>query len=126
MASNKTYFQAGRALNLSLSLVNFTMNAGENKDFRVNYAFAFKYYDQSPLSQPSVIGFNVTPKFNTLQLGSSLMVGSIFTYAMQLSNLKNSTVLNNTKTGANITLIPSSISGGLGMTVAIIRIPSCL
>ena len=66
MASNKTYFQAGRALNLSLSLVNFTMNAGENKDFRVNFAFTFKYYDQSPLSQPSVIGFNVTPKFNTL------------------------------------------------------------
>jgi hypothetical protein len=40
-----SYFAPGRSLNIAINLENFTMNPGEAKDFRVNYAFTFDYYD---------------------------------------------------------------------------------
>jgi hypothetical protein len=53
-------FLPGRSLNVSISLENFVANQGENKDFRVNYAFSFNYFDQLPISASRVLGFNVT------------------------------------------------------------------
>lgn len=44
-AQMKGILSAGKSVNVSLSLVNFTSNKGESKDFRVNYAFSFNYYD---------------------------------------------------------------------------------
>ncbi len=38
----------GQTLNVSLALEEFVPNKGENKDFKINYAFSFNYYDITP------------------------------------------------------------------------------
>ena len=60
-----SYFKPGRGLSINIALENFKASPGEMKDFRVNYAFSFNYYDQTPESVGnSVLGFSVTPGFN--------------------------------------------------------------
>lgn len=54
-----SYFTPGKSLNISIALQNFTPNAGETSDFRVNYAFAFNYYDTTPVTVSSVLNFTV-------------------------------------------------------------------
>jgi hypothetical protein len=52
-------FRTGRSLKISIGLENFVEAPGETKDFRVNYAFAFNYFDTKPESVSSVLGFTV-------------------------------------------------------------------
>lgn len=64
------FFKPGRKLNISISLDNFKPAPGENRDFRVNYAFSFNYYDQTPESSSnSVLGFTIKPSFKLTDLG---------------------------------------------------------
>ena len=107
--ANPTYakiFAASSKVNVSISLEDFTLNKGEEKDFRVSYAFSFKYFDTTPESIPSNISFSVKQNFTTADLGLVAKNGKIFTYAATLTNKKS--------------------DSGVGMTVAIIRVPSCL
>jgi hypothetical protein len=55
----KALFTAGKTVDINIALENYQANPGETKDFRVNYAFAFNYYDSNPLSASSVLGFSV-------------------------------------------------------------------
>jgi hypothetical protein len=41
----KNYFTPGQVLNIDITLEDFVLGKDESKDFRVNYAFAFNYYD---------------------------------------------------------------------------------
>jgi hypothetical protein len=45
-----SYFAAGKTIKIGIALENFQPNKGETKDFRVNYAFAFNYYDVTPMA----------------------------------------------------------------------------
>ncbi len=64
------FFKPGRKLNISISLDNFKPAPGETRDFRVNYAFSFNYYDQTPESSSnSVLGFTIKPSFRLTDLG---------------------------------------------------------
>ena len=38
----------GVTVNASLALEEFVANTGETKDFKINYAFTFNYYDITP------------------------------------------------------------------------------
>lgn len=67
----KAFFNPGSTLNIDIALENFVPNRGENKDFRVNYAFDFKYYDVTPESANSVLNFTVQQSFDTSTLGSA-------------------------------------------------------
>ena len=72
-----------------LALEQFVANAGETKDFRINYAFSFNYYDQSPQSSANpVLQFNITSSFDEKTLGLDSYIGRIFSYKLTLKNLK--------------------------------------
>jgi hypothetical protein len=58
----------GKCVNVSIALENFQLAKGETKDFRVNYAFAFNYYDTTPESFTSVLGFSVKQGFDVRNL----------------------------------------------------------
>jgi len=55
----KGFFDIGKTVNINIALENYQANPGETKDFRVNYAFTFNYYDSTPQSVSSVLGFEV-------------------------------------------------------------------
>jgi len=55
----KALFTAGKTVDINIALENYQANPGETKDFRVNYAFTFNYYDSTPQSVSSVLGFEV-------------------------------------------------------------------
>lgn len=102
----RRFFVSGQNINVSLALENFVLAQGENKDFRITYSFSHKYFDQTPLSSGnSPIGFNVAVN-NISSLGAENMVGRAFTFNVSLTNLDK--------------------VNGTGMTVAIVRPPSCL
>jgi hypothetical protein len=63
-------FKAGKALNISIGLENFVANPGETKDFRVNYAFSFNYFDTTPETVSSVLGYTVARRFDIATLGT--------------------------------------------------------
>jgi hypothetical protein len=64
-------------------------NAGENKDFKINYAFSFSYYDITTQSSANQnLGFNVIQSFDERILGIERSQGQIFSYKMVLRNLK--------------------------------------
>jgi len=65
-------FNPGSSLKIEIGLENFTPADGEIKDFRVNYAFSFNYYDTTPESVPSVLGFTVNKIFGKKILGADL------------------------------------------------------
>jgi hypothetical protein len=44
-------------------------------DFRVNYAFAFNYYDKAPESVSSVLGFSVKQGLDVRNLGAERGIG---------------------------------------------------
>ena len=52
-------FKAGRSVKISIGLENFVPTPGETKDFRVNYAFSLNYFDTTPESVSSVLGYTV-------------------------------------------------------------------
>lgn len=122
----------GATLNASLSLEEFVANPGETKDFKINYAFTFNYYDITPQSRVNPnLGFSVVQTFDERNLGLERSQGQIFSYKVVLRNLKVSgpiampTPLYN---ATNDTFIPIDIttSGGMGMVLGIVRIPACL
>jgi hypothetical protein len=60
----------GQSLNATLALEEFVPNKGENKDFKINYAFTFSYYDITPESTANRnLGFNVIQSFDERILG---------------------------------------------------------
>jgi len=65
-----------------------------------------KYYDVNPPSSKGVLDFAVTPLFATSTLGEESSYGNEFRYSLKVTNTDDET--------------------GLGMTVIIFRIPSCL
>jgi hypothetical protein len=82
-------FKPGRGLSINIALENFKASPGETKDFRVNYAFSFNFYDQTPESvASSVLGFTVTPGFNLRNLGTDRSMGQVFSYKLNLRNNK--------------------------------------
>ena len=63
--NNTDLFAKNRTVQARLALEQFVANAGETKDFRINYAFSFNYYDQSPQSSANpVLQFNITSSFD--------------------------------------------------------------
>ncbi len=65
----------GKGVNISIGLENFQLAKGETKDFRANYAFAFNYYDNTPESVTSVLGFTVKQGFDVRNLGAERGIG---------------------------------------------------
>jgi hypothetical protein len=108
-------------------LQNFTANAGETQDFRVNYAFSLAYYDTTPESKSSVLALTVKQGFKIADLGADRSNGKVFSYTITLKN--NKTVVLppvNNATPAAAGATPIWNGGGLGMTLAVLRVPSCL
>ena len=125
MRESAFLFQTNTTLNITIALENFVLREGEKKDFRVNFAFTFNYYDTRPESMSSVLGFAVQQTFVSTDLGNAQSNGKPFTYKITLQNKQKITVP--IPMGADVTkLNPEVYDGGLGMTVAIIRIPACL
>ena len=123
------YFKPGRELKLSISLENFQVDPNESKDFKVNYAFTFNYYDTTPIATSTVIAYNVTQVFADKNLGATAQVGKVFSYKLRLENLKKGGPVP-IPLAANATpadaAMPIVYDGGLGMVLAIVRVPACL
>ena len=102
-------FMPGETIKLTLSLQNFNRSSDKasEDDFKLTYAFSFSYYDKRPdtVSNPN-FDFSVKPLFHPLSLGLPSSLGHTFTYNLTLTNIQT--------------------HKGLGMTLAIIRVPSCL
>ena len=114
---------------MNIALDSFVPNAGETKDFRVNYAFSFNYYDQSPVATSGVLGFTVATLFTESTLGSDITQGKVFSYKLNLQNLKTYTPAPLIKSANGAMVVdPTYIinDGGLGMVLATVRVPSCL
>ncbi|CDW84292.1 a-macroglobulin complement component [Stylonychia lemnae] len=94
------------SVSISLSLENFNQQKGETSDFKVNYAFTYSYFDLNPVAASTVLSFDVLQKFDVKNLGADNQITKQFTYTLNVKNL-------NTKKG-------------VGMTVAIFRVPACL
>ena len=99
-------------------------------DFRVNYAFAFDYFDVTPetLNNPN-LAFSIIQAFQSSQLGADNRQGRVFTYRVRLENTRKYTPPPMIKLD-NGTMIEDKAAiiwdGGLGMVLATVRIPSCL
>ena len=65
------FFVPGSTFTVGIALVDFTPNVNETKDFRVNYAFNYNYYDVTPLATSSVLNFAVKQAFVNTTLGSA-------------------------------------------------------
>ncbi len=63
------------------------MAQGETEDFKVNYAFAYDYFDTTPTKNSSVINFRVAQRFQEEDLGADDFFGRVFTYDLTLTNL---------------------------------------
>lgn len=119
-------FAPGQAMNVSIALENFVANQGETMDFKVNYAFAFNYYDTTPEAVSSILSYQVKQAFDASALGAAKSSGKVFSYKVSLRNLKTFTPVPMVK-AANGTMIPGIImDGGLGMVLGIVRVPACL
>ena len=108
IASSKNFnsmFTSGKTVQLSVALQNFTIDSGETEDFKVQYAFSFQYFDTQPIGTSKTLQYSVSSLNSTL-LGKTTTTGKIIAYTYTLTN-------------------PSSAKG-LGMTLAILRVPSCL
>lgn len=121
------FFIPGREVRVEIALADgFTPNKGETKDFRVNYAFDFKYYDVSPEAVSSVLGYSVTQSFLDSALGSDRQKGKVFSYKIRLQNNKVSTIPTPVPVDNKMALMPPYDNGGLGMVLAVLRVPACL
>ena len=125
-------FARNRTVQAVLALEDFVANEGETKDFRINYAFSYSYYDLLPESvrNPS-LQFNVTSSVPDSQLGLDSQIGRVFSYRLTLRNTKPFTKPSNVSTITDNGLVAPSIAppidrGGLGMVVSVVRIPACL
>ena len=63
------FFVPGQTLNLKISLENFVLASGQSEDFKVSYAFAFNYYDSTPLATSSNLAFSVSQSIENSLLG---------------------------------------------------------
>lgn len=78
------FFLPGVSVLIGITLQDYEPNNGETKDFRVNYAFAFNYYDTTPESVSSVLNYTVTQSFVDSALGAVAMKGKVFSYKLRL------------------------------------------
>jgi hypothetical protein len=71
----------------------------------------------------------VTPAFTVSTLGTDAKRGKVFSYKLSVQNLKKYTPAPLVK-NANGKMVPQPdyiiIDGGLGMTLAVVRVPACL
>jgi hypothetical protein len=117
----------GSNLLANLSLEDFVPNKGETKDFKINYAFSFNYYDTTPQSKANpALGFKVVQTFDDRFLGLDRSQGQVFSYKLVLTNLKKPVGPITMQRGVDATIIKPGGGGGLGMVLAILRIPACL
>lgn len=100
LGSNQSLFKKDTPHKLTLKLKNFK---GDKSKFRISYSIQSTVKDLSPVSNPSsTLDFSVTNS----QSNEHPQIGDITTYTVKLTN-KDSEV-------------------GKGMTIANVRIPSCL
>ena len=70
--NNSKSLQAGQTLNVQIAILNFTLAAGQTKDFKAIYALSHRYtLNASYVAPPAV---NVTPDFNAT-LANGKLVG---------------------------------------------------
>jgi len=66
-AAFSNMFKPGSSITVSISLEDFHLRDGEKEDFKVSYAFAFNYFDTTPLSSSSAVQLTVIqPTANVL------------------------------------------------------------
>jgi hypothetical protein len=98
--------QPGSSIAFTVTLEDFTIGTGETQDFKVNYAFTYRYFDTTPIAPSSTLGFKVLQRFKDSEMGLEESFGKVFSYDLSLTNLYK--------------------EKGQGMTVAILRVPACL
>lgn len=103
MKANPSKFAPGTKTKLELSIEDYQTSAKE--DFKLSYAISADYYDSMPPSVKASVTYKVS-KTSSGALGSVEMNGKQVKYTIKATNIQE--------------------SKGLGMTIAILRVPSCL
>mmetsp|Transcript_22297 Transcript_22297/g.16761 ORF Transcript_22297/g.16761 Transcript_22297/m.16761 type:complete len:196 (+) Transcript_22297:263-850(+) len=106
VTENQRDFEPGDRVDYEISIVNFTQTSNFSKDFRMQYIFFARYFDDQNLDEPeSDLNLILTSKFADYQLEDPSLVGTRFGYRVQIDN--------------------SNPTEGSGMVLLVLRLPSC-